>query len=207
MKKMSFLVRYINESLATTGLCIFDPQLAGVLRPDLWPSQVEAMFDFSSRYGQAVATSYVQAGSKTCQAQAQVDGVGRVKVFCRSLDQLAQRIEWLTGFKVASIDTTGTPEPLAPPIQTEALQRHNPGDVHAEVTTKETGRSCGTCENLSSASSCIRRQQSGIEYPGANVLRRCPAYQPLHTEADGRNGLVLWPELNTFSIKEANHGA
>lgn len=193
MKKMSFLVRYINESLATTGLCIFDPQLAGVMRPDLWPSQVEARFDFSSRYGQAVATSFVQAGSKTCHAQ--VDSVGRVKVFFRSLDQLAQRIEWLTGFKVASIDTDGSPVTLVPPVQTEALQRRNPGDVYAELTTKQPGRTCGACENYSSASSCIEHVRSGIQHPAANVLRRCPAFQPLHTEADSRNGLALWPEI------------
>lgn len=194
MKLPNQLITYLRSSVAMTGLCIFDPLIAHRMRPDLWQARAECVADFSSRYGQSFSGDYAHFGTQNCQAE--IEGIGRVKVFACSQDNLAQRILWLTGMVVTSVDL-GAPEVPASASQVPVTPHAISGDLFEGVATKEPGRACGSCDGFSSRSSCIRHTQSGIEFPAANVLRRCPAYQPVFEERDGRSGSLLWLEIFT----------
>lgn len=185
-----------------TGLCILDAAVAHRMRPDLWQARAECFADFESKHGKTVASGYPHPGAKTYQAD--IEGIGRVKVMACSPHSLSQRIEWLTGLVVTSVDLDTAPvAPDGPTPRSEQPRRQN-GDQYPDVVTKEPGRTCGACEFFSSRGSCIRPALSGIELPAANAQRRCLGFHPLFGTGDNRKGAQLWPELKFF--KESSHG-
>ncbi len=206
---MSRAVQYGRESLASAGFVIWDTRIAMRLRPDLWPSGgLECNHDFVRLYSRQVVDHSFAPGCH--ELMLNLDDVGLCKVLTRSLDQLETRITWLTGFRVLPTVATNvraskkSDTPPAPEVA--APVRKSNGDVYEGTTTKEAGRTCSTCENVSPGSTCTKPQASGIEVPAINAIRRCPAYQPGFKAMDDRPGLSLWPELKLVPVKEATHG-
>lgn len=107
---------YASQALAACGFVVMDPRVAWLLRPDLWGSG--AACGFSLQRGAAVAGTQAMVADLT--------GLGQVRVLTRSVDALAQRIQWVTGFAVTSLEAEDS-APSAPSaaVQQQAAQRRH----------------------------------------------------------------------------------
>lgn len=82
--------QYAHQSLAACGFAVMNSQVAWRLRPDLWASAQDCGMDFTSKL----------SIPDTQRLSVKLLGLDTpVVVLTRSLDQLEQRIEWVTGFK------------------------------------------------------------------------------------------------------------
>lgn len=113
-------VSYARQCLAASGFAILDPRIAYELRPDLWASGQDCAITFSRK----------QVLEGTQRIVATVEGVGQVVVAARSLDNLAQRLEWIIGRKVSDIR----------PVVAEAAPQEAPSLLRQEQAAKETYR-------------------------------------------------------------------
>lgn len=84
---------YASQCLAASGLAVMDSRIAWPLRPDLWSSGQDCACDRWIMTTAEGATRYL----------AHMDGLGAVHVLARSRDQLEQRLEWITGRRVADV--------------------------------------------------------------------------------------------------------
>jgi hypothetical protein len=112
---MSKTKLYATQCLAASGFAMMGAVVAYRLRPDLWASGQECAFDFKP--GTRV--------EDIARMLAIIPGVGNIPVLARSTDQLAQRIEWVTGFKVEKIEDepVATAAPTQAPVNLESQRR------------------------------------------------------------------------------------
>lgn len=103
--------QYAHQSLAGSGFAVMSSEIAWQLRPDLWASAQDCGFGFNPRLEIA----------GTQRMTVRLAGMDKpILVLTRSADQLAQRIEWVTGYKVESLEAESIPKPApATPIITE----------------------------------------------------------------------------------------
>lgn len=183
---------YLDQQLAASGFAIQDSVIACTLRGDLWTSGMEASADF--------APSRFRLKDRPGVRQFIAVFKGResrpVVVLARNSDHLALRIEWVTGLTVLDLyeEATGQQVPTGSELHHKPLQEVS-DDVHAGVLTKEPGRTCGDCENITVGGRCKGYPASGIERPVQGTLRRCVAFTPKYDSVDSRTGRQLWPEL------------
>ena len=85
--------QYAIQSLAACGFAVMRSTVAWKLRPDLWGSAQECGVSFEK----------VEIEG-TLRLAVTLAGIGAVPVLTRSLDRLAERIEWVTGIKVEKIE-------------------------------------------------------------------------------------------------------
>jgi hypothetical protein len=195
---MSNAKKYVIESLGSTGFAVLRGQVAYTQRPDLWATASDCTYDFADK---SLSNKLGELHGCT-EFLVRFHGIesGLIRVLARSSDQLAQRIEWVTGYKVRQLalasELVGTIDPndIAP----RKISART-GDIHADVVTAQPGRTCSACEWFTSASSCSNAKESGILHPAANIMRRCKAYRPEFKNMDGRTGTQLWPELWTLT--------
>jgi hypothetical protein len=184
---------YIDQSLAACGFAVLDSTIACTLRPDLWHSGMEAAGDFSPRFFQPSGRVGVTRYKGFFEGREDRP----IEILARSSDRLALRVEWVTGAKLTDLyevvaSPVGTPvTPTVPRSRATQIA----GDLYQGVETKESARSCGECEHLSVAGRCLRAQESSLEWPQQNALRRCLAFTPKFDSRDSRSGLQLWPEI------------
>lgn len=198
---MSKAMTYVNASLGSTGFCVIHSRVAYRLMPDSWADAMDANYDLKHKSLPAKLGS-VQG----CTAYlARFEGIESplIRVLARSGDQLAQRIEWVTGFKVRQLiletDMSGEKdESNIPARKIFKQERVEGGDLHAGVITAEPGRTCKECEWASAGTGCKKAEESKIRYPALNEPRRCIAFRPGFESRDGRTGAQLWPELSTI---------
>ena len=88
--------QYAIQSLAACGFAVMRSAVAWKLRPDLWSSAQEC-----SVSGVNFAKVEIEG---TLRLTVTLAGIGAVPVLTRSLDRLAERIEWVTGIKVEKIE-------------------------------------------------------------------------------------------------------
>lgn len=91
--------QYAIQSLAACGFAVMRSTVAWQLRPDLWSSAQDCGVGFAK-----VEIEGTQRLNVT------LAGIGDVPVLTRSLDRLAERIEWITGYKVLKIEVEQTGE-------------------------------------------------------------------------------------------------
>jgi hypothetical protein len=192
---MSKPLTFAQQSMAASGIAIWSSEIAYKMRPDMWSGPMDCAGDFGTRYSKSLAENYLV---DECHAAiVTFEGIGYpVRVIARSSDQLAMRLEWLTGRKVLKMlvhSPVIRQEPKAD-SQRETAPPKN-GDRFAGVLTKEPGRTCAGCDHFTPGHSCRRSDASGIAVPNVNVVRRCPAFVPLFENLDSRSGAQLWPEL------------
>jgi hypothetical protein len=184
---------YLNTSLASIGFVIVDPEWAATLRQDLWrPGNggFEAAHDFAAAknmIGSLNVPRYIL----------RLEGVARdLTLLARSPRDLERRVEWITGHKVKELfghqEIAGV---LVARPDTKPRAIRQTDDRYQDIETKEPGRTCSGCANLTAGHRCSRAADSGIEYPAANVSRRCIAFEPHFDATDNRTGRQLWPEL------------
>ena len=188
---------YIDQALAATGFAVIDSTAACILRPDLWSSGMEAAGDFSPRFFRPID----RIGVRRYLGFLEGRGDRPVEILARSHDRLAMRIEWVTGLKLADLyeDVPERAPATAAPATPRRARNTPAGDVHEGVMTKEAGRPCGECSHLSTAGSCMRSADSGVEWPTKTLPRRCVVFQPLYLARDQRSGAQLWPELKDLA--------
>lgn len=95
---------YMYDCIAATGFAVMSSKIVYELRPDLWSCAQDCALTFrvpKNVYG-------VQRMTAT------FEGYGDVLVLARSLDNLAQRLEWIVGRPVLSLKPA---EPEAPPVE------------------------------------------------------------------------------------------
>jgi hypothetical protein len=196
----SQISKFIHESLASAGFAVLSSSIAYSLRRDLWSSGMDAGGDFATRNWR---NSLGQIADLK-RFRARLAGLDRdVEVVTRSADALEQRIQWVTGREVLSLVEEGAPVAAAPePKVKRANSETAPvrrivelGDLYPGVLTREPGRTCHGCENLSAGHTCKASVLSGVEVPLMREPRRCLGYVPPWASIDGRTGRVLWPEL------------
>lgn len=189
---------YIDQGLAAAGIAILDSTIACTLRGDLWTSGMEAAGDFSPSYFRAKD----RPGVRRFQATFKGLESRPVEVLARSADRLGLRIEWITGREVADlveiVASKRMPEPMAEHLVRRPQEVSD--DVFESVVTREAGRACEGCENISASGRCTRFPASGIERPKQRVLRRCVEFVPFHGSLETRTGRQLWPELAALEI-------
>lgn len=201
---MSNAQKYIAESLGSCGFAVLRGQIAYTQRPDLWATGSDASYDFqdkqlNNRLGTVI-------GCKTYLARFEgIDGP-LIKVLARSEDQLAQRLEWVTGFRpkllIHESEMQGQrDESNIPPRKNLSMGASTEGgDLYQDLVTAEPGRRCTECE-WSRGRGCGNSDESGINWPALNAPRRCIAFRPVFSSNDGRLGTVLWPELAALKTK------
>jgi hypothetical protein len=113
-------VSYARQCLAASGIAILDPRIAIELRGDMWASLQDCAITFSRK----------QVLEGTQRLVATVDGYGPVLIAARSLDNLAQRLEWIIGREVSDLRPAPV-ESAAPPA---------PGLLRQEQAAKEAER-------------------------------------------------------------------
>lgn len=198
---MSKGVKFINESLGACGFAVLRGQVAYIQRPDLWATASDCGHDLSAKQLENRLSSVY--GCTTYLARFEgIDGP-LIKVLARSGDQLAQRIEWITGFKVRQLipesEMAGQrDESNIPARKTFPKGNTEGGDLHAGLVTAEPGRTCHQCEWSTSGRGCQKSEESQIRLPSLNEPRRCIAFRPRFENIDGRTGAQLWPELVTL---------
>jgi hypothetical protein len=185
-------MRYGNESLAASGIAVWNSQIAMTLRPDLWSSGVDCGMDFGRLYSRQVIDSHLDGKCHTCFVT--LEGIdARVKVLARSLDMIAKRVEWLTGYTVIKIDVEShVPRPVRAVVPPRVAVN---GDRFSGVVTKEAGIACSNCNHFTAGHSCRNPEVSGIAVPDSRVGRRCLAFVPIYESMDSRSGVQRWPEL------------
>ena len=99
--------QYAIQSLAACGFAVMRSTVAWQLRPDIWSSAQECGMDFSR-----IDVEGAQPISVT------LAGIGIVPVLARSLDRLAERIEWITGHQVLKVEAGQTASPTNSSLQT-----------------------------------------------------------------------------------------
>lgn len=197
---MSRVEQYTTQGLAHAGFVILDPQWAVTLRPDLWGRNggMEASYDFGK------AVNFLGGINNVRRFTLRIKGRRDCIVLARGVAHLAQRIEWVTGEAVQELHQEADEGGLIP-TQPEPVARASAfsDDKWQGIATKEQGRSCSGCANLTAGHQCSKAAESGIQAPAANVPRRCLAFTPPFEAIDNRTGRQLWPELIKL---EATHG-
>lgn len=199
---MSNAQKYIAESLGSTGFAVLRGQIAFTQCPHLWATASDASYDFmeknlNNRLGTVIGCQTYLARFKG------VDGP-LIKILARSTDQLAQRIEWVTGFKAILLihenEMAGVLDQAdVPARKVFMIGSVEGGDLYPDLVTAEPGKRCSECEFSTSGSGCTAFKESRIRYPNLNVPRRCIAYRPRYESADARLGVQLWPELTNMT--------
>lgn len=105
--------RYASQCMAGAGFAIMDSRLAWQLRPDLWASAQDC----------ALSGGWKQDMPGASRMQADIEGLGLVAVLTRSADNLAQRIEWVTGAKVKDVQEAPAAEDQ-PKASSQSWQEH-----------------------------------------------------------------------------------
>lgn len=197
---MSHALKYGWECLASAGFCVWHHGVAMKVAPHIWANNgLNCRSDFGKLYPNQAMHALLAPGCH--QITLNLEGFGPCLVLARSLDQIEQRVLWVTGLRVVPAGQE-LPTPAKPKVERPAPTPEPNGDRFHGVATKQPGRTCSGCENMSPGSSCTKSEKSGLQFPKLNVLRRCPAFVPHFDAIDGRSGLVLWPEL-----MEVSHGA
>ena len=191
---MSKTMKYVHESLAASGFCVLNSRVAFTLRPDLWESGLTCGADLADKSLPGKLSTV--NGCVTYLVRFLEIESCLIKVLARSHDRLPQRIEWITGLKVALLTPAAE---LDGEVNPDAIPKRNAnaasGDIHAGTVTQEPGRACSSCEWASTASTCTNIGESQIKSPAMTVLRRCKGYRPRFSNMDSRTALQLWPEL------------
>jgi len=188
-------MKYVHESLAATGFAVLHHEIAATNRPDIWTNGMECRGDIHAQTTKN-SLGFISAP----RYRVAMTGInGLVTVLARSPKQLADRIETITGFHVEDIfpesELTGTPEPMSDKRITEIARRHEHARMFSHIETANAPRHCSTCSHISAGHRCMNHKVSGIDYPPANVDRRCLGYSPKWDSHDRRDGHALWPEL------------
>jgi hypothetical protein len=98
---------YAIQSLAANGFAVMRSTVAYRLRPDLWSSGEECGNTFQSKSVDSMLEG-VRRLNVVFEGSEDV-----MKVLTRSMDRLAERMEWVTGFRVLGIEE----EKPAAPVQ------------------------------------------------------------------------------------------
>ncbi len=108
------------QCLASSGVAIMDPRIAYELRPDMWASLQDCAITFRKQ----------QKEDRVQHMTATLEGLGPVLVLTRSVDQLAQRLEWIVGRAVLDLK----------PAEPEAPATEQPNLLHKAANAKEAER-------------------------------------------------------------------
>lgn len=189
---------YTHQSLAASGFAVIASSIAATLRPDLWTSGMECAADFSSTDAKN-KLGYIMGVQRLT---ARLAGIDRpVLVLTRSTDQLAQRMEWVCGYKVEQIEAEAKATAVQTGSETATARRINPLSAVQEVQTKEAPRPCTECANLiNEVCLAVVRGELPTQPASRNQPRLCLAYAPGYYLTSGdhrdyRTGKDLWPEL------------
>lgn len=191
---MSKGVKYITESLGSCGFAVLHGRVAYTQRSDMWATASDCSYDLSAKQLENRLGNI--HGCSTYLVRFEGIESPLIKVLARSGDQLAQRIHWVTGFKVRQLmlesEMAGT---LDQPEVRVRRKGADGGDRYRGVITAEGPRTCSSCDRHTIGGSCIAAADSGIHTPAPNEPRRCVSYKPTYESHDGRTGAQLWPEL------------
>lgn len=92
---------YLTEQLAFTGLALLHYEMAWRMRPDLWTSLASAREDLTDAGPKLTSFIEERAGARLFEVR--FGGDRRISVIAFTSDKLAERVTWLTGFKVLGV--------------------------------------------------------------------------------------------------------
>jgi len=185
---------YAAQALGLTGFVVLDWRIAVRLRPDLFPSGVEAGAVNATAWRQRLRTP-----PGMVKARADIGDMKDVEVWATSTRALAQRISDVTGLAVHKVQITDSGKTSAPPPPARP-GRDPAADRFADLVTREPGRTCGQCDRYTAAHACATPEVSGVPHPAPKTLRRCPGFVPLWDANDKRGAAELWPELPAAEV-------
>ena len=111
---------YTHQCIASSGIAVMQHRIAYELRPDLWASDQDCFMTFRK-------TQNVEGVQRLTVT---FEGYGPVLVLARSLDNLAQRLQWIVGRPVLNLKPA---EAEAPPAAQTDFNR-------IQVNAKEAER-------------------------------------------------------------------
>lgn len=111
---------YAFDCIAASGFAVMSPAIAYELRPDLWACVADCARTLTTR----------DKIPGTQRMTATFEGYGPVLVLTRSLDNLAQRLQWIVGRKVIDIKHAAEEAP--------AIER--PNFLHRQANAQEADR-------------------------------------------------------------------
>lgn len=184
---------YVHQSLAGAGFAVLDSGIAAMLRPDLWGNGnggMEASWEFGR------AENMLNGLRNVRRFFMRLEGNPRdIPVVARSSEYLATRIEWTLGRAVLDLVEVTERKTEAPPAPAVARAASTGIDRYPGIKTKEHGRTCGQCDQITAGHVCRKAKESGFEHPPANVEHRCLSFTPVWNATDTRTGRELWPEI------------
>lgn len=111
---------YAFDCIAASGFAVMSPAIAYELRPDLWACVADCARTLTTR----------DKIPGTQRMTATFEGFGSVLVVTRSLDNLAQRLQWVVGRTVIDLK----------PAEEEAPAAVRPNLLHKLASAKEADR-------------------------------------------------------------------
>lgn len=125
---MTVTPTYVQQSLAACGFAVIASQIAYKLRPDLWASGQSCAYDIRP----------MQIDG-TIRLSVRLEGLDApVLVLTRSMDDLARRIEWITGHRVVEIgEYQEKPQPVATIAPDPAAYRQARIDTLRRLASQE----------------------------------------------------------------------
>jgi len=111
---------YAYDCIAASGFAVMSPAIAYELRPDLWACAADCARTLTTR----------DKIPGTQRMTATFEGYDPVLVVTRSLDNLAQRLQWIVGRKVIDLK----------PAEDEAPAIERPNLLHKQANAKEAER-------------------------------------------------------------------
>lgn len=190
---MSKALDYIVRSLAASGVAVCHHTIAMHAAPTDWYDGVQARGELASERLRVAVGNMSGLHRFTCQLAGIPD---RVMVLARSANELARRIEWLTGRECSDLRTDTEQPAVAMVRQINERPAASPtDDRYAGRPTKEGPRTCGDCEKFTAGHACRDQHTSGLALPNPRAARRCLGFTPKFNSIDQRTGPQLWPEL------------
>ncbi|WOP14588.1 hypothetical protein [Ottowia sp. SB7-C50] len=141
---MSKAVTYVNQQMAACGFAVLSGEIAATLRPDMFSSGADAGYEFSQASQRNAFANLPRAMRMIVKFE---EMFRPLVVVTRSQDDLARRIEHVTGLKVLGL-TRELPEPaaaaapsVAPPTRADA-QAERLAKLHALAARELPAHDC-----------------------------------------------------------------
>lgn len=195
--------QFITQQLGTAGWAPIHPGMAMFLCPEADNVNTQRDLAIDQKHPEQLCRIFNAA-----LYLAKVEGFGVVPILSRSPQFLAERMGWL-GLTVSEV--TEYADAPAGRTQITSKPKTTTSDrlalLHSDVATKEAGRPCKHCGNLSSEQTCLVPSElegaPGGYRPDLTWPRKCLSYKapriiednPQPSDYDRRTGRDLWPEV------------
>lgn len=206
------VIDYTEQQLAAAGWAAIHINIGMRLRPGIWDGDgLSARNAFGKSHNREEYLLVKFPGALLYQAE--VEGLGPVKVLARNAQFLAERMSWVLGLEVSDVRPIAAPPSQQHVVVKGGTRTADPlALLHLNVATKEPARPCNECGRVSSSQTCLAALDGELAgapldyHPDISWPRRCLSFKPHYGTHDDRTGCQLWPEVVAVSEVHVEDG-